>query len=139
MVRDHCHAHGWVRGIVCRRCNTRLERIDRQVAPRVEEKLLLALLAVRNRCPDCDQRNVGDLARPKPLRVPEPRELMPPTDDLDKRIERARSRMDAGRAELMAGIREALAAGRTPSRIGRYAHWSRDQIVKIRDKENPRP
>lgn len=55
-------------------------------------------------------------------------------DELDKRIERARTRMDAARAALMAGIREALAAGRTPSRIGRYAHWSRDQIVKIRDQ-----
>jgi hypothetical protein len=55
-------------------------------------------------------------------------------DELDKRIERARTRMDTGRAELMAGIREALAVGRTPSRIGRYAHWSRDQIVKIRDR-----
>ena len=43
--------------------------------------------------------------------------------------------MDVARAELMAGIREALAAGRTASRIGRYAHWSRDQIVKIRDRD----
>jgi hypothetical protein len=56
-------------------------------------------------------------------------------DDLDKRIERARIRMDAARADLMAGIREALAAGRKPARIGRYAHWSRDQIVKIRNRE----
>lgn len=54
-------------------------------------------------------------------------------DDLDRRIERARNKMDAGRAEMMAAIREALAIGRGPSRIGRYAHWSRDYVAKIRD------
>lgn len=52
-------------------------------------------------------------------------------DDLDRRIERARNKMDAGRAELIAAIRDALAAGRKPSRIGRYARWSRDYITKI--------
>jgi len=56
-------------------------------------------------------------------------------DDLDKRIERARIRMDTARADLIAGIREALADGRKPARIGRYAHWSPDQIVKIRDRK----
>ena len=52
-------------------------------------------------------------------------------DDLDRRIERARNKMDAGRAELIAAIRDALAVGRKPSRIGRYARWSRDYITKI--------
>ena len=71
-----------------------------------------------------------------PTLVPrQPHRPIPIADELDKRIEHARTEMDTDRAELMAGIREALAAGRTPSRIGRYAHWSRDQIVKIRDKE----
>ena len=56
-------------------------------------------------------------------------------DELDKRIERARKRMDDGRTDLLAGIREALAAGRAPSRIGRHARWSRDYIAKIRDGE----
>lgn len=55
----------------------------------------------------------------------------PEPDDLDKRIERARSKMDAGRAELIAAIRDAADAGRKPSRIGRYARWSRDYITKI--------
>ena len=57
----------------------------------------------------------------------------PEPDDLDRRIERARGKMDAGRADLMTAIREALADDRSPSRIGRYAHWSRDYISKIRD------
>lgn len=54
-------------------------------------------------------------------------------DELDRRIARARSRMDAARADLIALIREAAAAGRKPSRIGRHAKWSRDYIAKIRD------
>jgi hypothetical protein len=54
-------------------------------------------------------------------------------DDLDRRIARARHKMDTGRGELMTAIREALAIGRAPSRIGRHAKWSRDYIVKIRD------
>jgi hypothetical protein len=54
-------------------------------------------------------------------------------DDLDRRISRARSKMDAGRTDLLAAIREALAIGRQPSRIGRHAKWSRDYIAKIRD------
>jgi hypothetical protein len=41
--------------------------------------------------------------------------------------------MDAGRSELLAAIHEALALGRGPSRIGRYARWSRDYVAKIRD------
>lgn len=57
----------------------------------------------------------------------------PEPDDLDKRIARDRNRMDSARAALLADIREALDAGRSPSRIGRYARWSRDYIAKIRD------
>ena len=56
-------------------------------------------------------------------------------DDLDRRIERARKRMDAARTELMAGISEALRLGRTPARIGRYSHGSAPYIKKIRDPE----
>lgn len=54
-------------------------------------------------------------------------------DEVDRKIARARQKMDTGRAELLAAIREALAIGRAPSRIGRHARWSRDYIVKIRD------
>ena len=57
----------------------------------------------------------------------------PEPDELDRKVERARRKMDTGRDELIAAIREALAAGHGPSRIGRYARWSRDYITKIRD------
>lgn len=60
----------------------------------------------------------------------------PEPDDLDRRIERARKKMDAGRDELMAGIRDALEIKRSPARIGRYAHWSPEYIKKIRDRES---
>jgi hypothetical protein len=56
-------------------------------------------------------------------------------DDLDRRIERARKRMDTARSDLMGGIREALERKRSPTRIGRYAHWSPEYIKKIRDRE----
>jgi hypothetical protein len=56
-------------------------------------------------------------------------------DDLDRRIERARKRMDTGRADLMAAIYEALDAGRSPGRIGRYAHWTDEYIKRIRDRK----
>ena len=54
-------------------------------------------------------------------------------DDLDRRISRARKKMDDGRADLLAAIRDALEIKRSPSRIGRYARWSSDYIAKIRD------
>ncbi len=63
---------------------------------------------------------------PSMYRTPEP-------DDLDRQIERARKRMDSARADLLAAIREALAQGRSLSRVGRYAHWTTEHIRKIRD------
>lgn len=54
-------------------------------------------------------------------------------DDLDRRIERARQRMDAGRRDLMQAIGDALAAKRPTARIARYAHFSEQYIRKIRD------
>ena len=57
----------------------------------------------------------------------------PEPDDLDRKIERARKRMDAARTDLMAAIWEALNQKRNLTRIGRYAHWSREYIAQIRD------
>jgi len=56
-------------------------------------------------------------------------------DDLDREIARARRKMDAGRRELMAGIRKAAALGRSSNRIARHSEWSPDYIKKIRDRE----
>jgi hypothetical protein len=54
-------------------------------------------------------------------------------DELDLRIERTRKRLDTAHADLMSLIREALAAGRGPSRIARHAGWTKEYISKIRD------
>ena len=54
-------------------------------------------------------------------------------DDLDRRLERARRQYDRAHAGLYAVIREALAAGRRPARIGRHTGWTREYIAKIRD------
>lgn len=60
-VTDHCHEHGWVRGLVCPRCNNLMAYVDRRVAPKVESALLAALVALWQRCPDCGQLDVADL------------------------------------------------------------------------------
>lgn len=56
---DHCHAHGWVRGPLCHRCNMLMISIDRGKAPRqsaLRPPLTLAALAKHAaRCPDCKQ------------------------------------------------------------------------------------
>lgn len=53
--------------------------------------------------------------------------------EVDLKIERARTRMDRGRVDLISAIREALAAGYGVTRIGRHAKWSREFIAQIRD------
>ena len=60
---DHCHQHGWVRGIVCPSCNARMITIDQMGTPSaVDETLLAALLALRQRCPECLPISPADLA-----------------------------------------------------------------------------
>lgn len=53
-------------------------------------------------------------------------------DELDRKIKRARRKMDAGRKELMDGIAEAIALGRTNARISRQAEWSETRIKQLR-------
>lgn len=61
LVHDHCHAHGWVRGIACMSCNQYLSIIDSGTRPAVTDARLAALLAVRNRCAGCTPLETGDL------------------------------------------------------------------------------
>lgn len=65
---DHCHAHGWVRGVLCRSCNALMILIDRRTAPKVDAVLAAALVAIRNRCPDCDPLDVRELAARVPAK-----------------------------------------------------------------------
>lgn len=54
-VNDHCHRHGWVRGVVCRRCNALMTSIDRRVSPQpvamVSPLTLAGLVAHAAKCP----------------------------------------------------------------------------------------
>jgi hypothetical protein len=100
LERDHCHEHGWVRGIVCRPCNRHLHLIDRRLLQPVKEDLLAAQLSVRNRCPDCDPLDIADLASPRP-RKPKPKPGPGPgyrairfEDDLWDRLGKAARRAD---------------------------------------------
>ncbi len=54
-------------------------------------------------------------------------------DELDRKLEQARRRLDTAHADLMKLIREALSDGRGPSRIARHAGWTKEYIAKIRD------
>lgn len=75
-LTDHCHAHKWVRGTVCRSCNRKLGFIDQELLPKGGEGLLNALLAIRNRCRDCEPLSLAGLA-PIPVSGPKPAELTP--------------------------------------------------------------
>lgn len=68
--RDHCHDHGWVRGILCPGCNNYLARIDRRLLPQAGPGLLVKLLALRNRCPECRPLEATDLSAQPPRIAP---------------------------------------------------------------------
>jgi len=50
---DHCHVHGWVRGVLCGPCNQQMRRVDRGKVP------LVSPYAEHWRlCPDCRELGV---------------------------------------------------------------------------------
>jgi hypothetical protein len=53
LVFDHCHAHGWVRGLVCVPCNNRLMHIETGLRPCPPEWQHPALAAHLVKCPEC--------------------------------------------------------------------------------------
>lgn len=63
-VFDHCHAHGWIRGLVCTSHNVRLGHIDSvRKIPGVQ--LSLAGTSYRtylNNCPECATSTVVDIS-----------------------------------------------------------------------------
>lgn len=68
LVFDHCHAHGWVRGLVCVPCNNRVGSAD---AGRLEPRWYTgaeraALRAHQARCPGCLPAGAAGAAVPLP-------------------------------------------------------------------------
>jgi hypothetical protein len=54
-VWDHCHAHDYVRGVLCRDCNQKISPWDRQDhwVLRHRQERQEAMIAYRARCPEC--------------------------------------------------------------------------------------
>lgn len=76
--------------------------IDRRIAPKVEEALIAALVALRNRCPDCTPLDVPELAVAVLTRV---------TVDLDEPLyEQLRKAAFDRHESVSAALREALKA-----------------------------
>jgi len=57
LVFDHCHEHGWVRGLLCLPCNNDLAILERGQRggelPSIGTRPLLLLIAHYRKCPDC--------------------------------------------------------------------------------------
>lgn len=60
-VADHCHAHGWVRGNLCRSCNTQMGYVDRGIIPYTGTERLGSLLDFHGRCPERGPLSASDL------------------------------------------------------------------------------
>lgn len=56
-------------------------------------------------------------------------------DELDLAVQRARRRMDAAYRDLLAAIEAEYEAKRGPSRIARYAGYSREHVSKLHSGE----
>jgi hypothetical protein len=57
LVFDHCHQHGWVRGLICMGCNNDLALFEPEPrsewAAQASGALLALVTAYRAHCPDC--------------------------------------------------------------------------------------
>ena len=60
---DHCHVHGWVRGILCGPCNTQMQGVDAGKIP-----LASPYVEHWRRCPDCLKIGVVTLPVKRPRR-----------------------------------------------------------------------
>ena len=73
---DHCHQHGWVREVLCNRCNTLMALIDRRITPhprKTNKGAVHRLLMHFNLCPDCSPLTIDDLSETRSWTIDEPR------------------------------------------------------------------
>lgn len=62
-VLDHCHAHGFVRGLVCTSCNGRMGYVDAHTDKATDSERFY-----RDNCPDCRRVSGGLTVTPRPER-----------------------------------------------------------------------
>lgn len=62
LMFDHCHVHGWVRGLACHDCNVLLGAADAGRLAAGDSTWAPAVLAFRLNCPDC--RALDDEGKP---------------------------------------------------------------------------
>lgn len=53
LLFDHCHAHGWVRGLICNYCNDHVGFIENGWNRYLRDIVLERFPEYRNNCPDC--------------------------------------------------------------------------------------
>jgi hypothetical protein len=54
LMFDHCHAHGWVRGLICKYCNDALGFFENGHVEHLKYVEFLAeFTEYRRKCPDC--------------------------------------------------------------------------------------
>ncbi len=58
LVLDHCHIHGWVRGVICMACNNALISLEHGHGSVHHGAQLAALLKYLANCPDCPHPSV---------------------------------------------------------------------------------
>jgi DNA-binding XRE family transcriptional regulator len=68
LYRDHCHVHGWIRGLVCRRCNGMMSVVDAGSIPRGSKMTAAGitaddLVAHAARCQSCPPLTVEALSQ----------------------------------------------------------------------------
>lgn len=67
-VIDHCHAHGWVRGVLCFSCNSKMGLVDLMITPRGSNELVADLANHVSRCHECDSVSPAQLGPTRSLR-----------------------------------------------------------------------
>lgn len=61
LVYDHCHLHGFVRGVICIPCNSRMIMTERRIIPESPMRLWEGLLNHWAKCPECPDQWTGQV------------------------------------------------------------------------------
>lgn len=58
LLFDHCHEHGWIRGLICNCCNDQVAFIENGWKRRIRLEVTSRYPEYRRNCPDC---RAGDI------------------------------------------------------------------------------